>query len=113
MTKKTNKHDYMFELKNKDLKKEIINKRKTKLIYFNNSLEIFSVNSNSTTINKNNSRIFINDHLSKFNSHLFKHAKSLKNCNYKYIWYKFGKIFVKKDDNSEVINIRSYQSIFH
>lgn len=109
--KKTNKHDYIFELKNKELKKEFIYKRKSKLIFVNNNLDIFSVNSNSTTINKNNSRIFINDHLSKFNHYLFNHAKSLKNCNYKYIWYKFGKIFVKKDDNSEVINVRSYQTI--
>lgn len=109
--KKTNKHDYVFELRNKELKKEFIYKRKTKLIYVNNNLEIFSVNSNSSTINKSSSRIFINDHLSKFNHHLFNHAKSLKNIGFKYVWYKFGKIFVKKSDVSEVINIRSYQMV--
>lgn len=109
--KRTNKHDYIFEIKDKELKKEFIKKRKSKLIYVNHNLEIFSVNSNSSTINKNSSRIFINDHLSKFNHHLFNHTKSLKNCNFKYIWYKFGKIFIKENDNSEVINIRSYQMV--
>lgn len=89
--KKTNKHDYVFEFQDKQLKKEFIYKRKSKLIYVNNNLEIFSVNSNSSTINKNSSRIFINDHLSKFNHQLFNHAKTLKNCGYKYVWFKFGK----------------------
>lgn len=109
--KRTNKHDYVFELKNKDQKKEFINKRKSKLIYVNNNLEVFSVNSNSSTINDNRSRIFINDHLTKFNHNLLNHAKSLKNCQYKYVWYKFGRIFAKQSDNSEIINIRSYQAI--
>lgn len=109
--KKTNKHDYIFKLKNKELKKEFIQKRKSKLMYVNHNLEIFSVNSNSSTINKNNSRIFINEHLTQFNHQLVNHAKSLKNCGYKYVWYKFGKVFVKKTDVSEVINVRSYQTI--
>lgn len=109
--KRNNKHDYVFELKNKKLKKEFINKRKSKLIYVNNNLEVFSVNSNSSTINDNRSRIFINDHLTKFNHNLLNHTKSLKNCQYKYVWYKFGKIFAKQNDNSEIINIRSYQAV--
>lgn len=111
VNKRTNKSDYVFELKKPELKKELIMKRKSKLIYANNNLEIFSVNSNSSTINRNSSRIFINDHLCQFNHHLLNHAKSLKNCGYKYVWYKFGKIFVKKDDTSEIISIRSYQMI--
>lgn len=108
--KRTNKHDYIFELKNKELKKELINKRKSKLIYVNNNLEVFSVNSNSSSINDNRSRIFINEHLTQFNHNLLNHTKSLKNCQYN-IWYKFGKIFVKQNDTSEIINIRSYQPV--
>lgn len=109
--KKKNSHNYVFELKNKDLKKEFINKRKSKFIYVNNNLKIFSVNSNSNTMNQNNSRIFINEHLSKSNHHLLNHAKSLKNCEYKYIWYKFGKILVKQSDSSETILIKNYRTV--
>lgn len=111
VNKKTNKADYVFELHKKELKKEFIMKRKSKLLYANNNLEIFGVNSNSSSINRNSSRIFVNDHLCQFNHHLLNHAKSLKNFDFKYVWYKFGKIFIKKDDTSEVISVRSYQTI--
>lgn len=109
--KKNNSHNYIFELKNIELKKEFIKKRKSLSIYVNNNLDIFSVNSNSNSINKNNSRIYINEHLSKFNHHLLNHAKSLKNCEYKYIWYKFGKILVKQTDSSETILIKNYHTV--
>lgn len=108
--KKTNKVDYVFELHKSELKKEFIMKRKSRSIYANNNLDIFSVNSNPT-INNNGARIFINDHLCQFNHHLLNHTKSLKNFDYKYVWYKFGKIFVKKNDSSEIIAIKSYQAV--
>jgi len=81
------------------------------LVKIYDNLEIFSVNSNSSTINKSSSRIFINEHLSKFNNHLLNHAKSLKNRGYKYVWYKFGKILVKETDSSETILIKNYNTV--
>ncbi|KAJ2937399.1 hypothetical protein O0L34_g19081 [Tuta absoluta] len=55
-----------------------------------------------------NKSIFINDHLTPDSKKLLTKAKALKNeKNYAYIWVKFCKIHIRKNDTSPVIIINS------
>ncbi|CAG5054824.1 unnamed protein product [Parnassius apollo] len=57
---------------------------------------------------KGNTRIYINDHLSYSKKMLLNKTKTAaKEKNYKYVWVKHGKIFVRKIDTSQVYNIKS------
>lgn len=48
-------------------------------------------------------KIFVNDHLTPdYKMLLTKTKTELKSKNYKYVWVKFAKIHVRKDDNSKV-----------
>ena len=52
--------------------------------------------------------IFINDHLTESNKKLLAQARQLrKEKTVKYVWTKDCKIFIRKTDNSKVINIKS------
>ena len=52
------------------------------------------------------STIYVNDHLTSHGKNLFREAKTKKgNLDYKYLWTRDGKIFMRKNDNSEVIHI--------
>ena len=56
--------------------------------------------------------IFINDHLTPNNKHLFAMARQKKTAaGYKYLWTKNGKILIRKDDNSPIIPITSMEVI--
>ena len=53
-----------------------------------------------------NSDVFINEHLSPQNRTLFAKAAGKKNAlNFKFLWTKGGKIFMRKTENSNIINI--------
>lgn len=53
-----------------------------------------------------NSDVFINEHLSPHNRSLFATAAGKKNnLNYKFLWTKGGKIFMRKTENSNIVNI--------
>ncbi|XP_063538119.1 uncharacterized protein LOC134747424 [Cydia strobilella] len=48
------------------------------------------------------SKIFVNDHLTpEYKMLLTKTKTELKSMNYKYVWVKFAKIHVRRDDNSK------------
>lgn len=95
--KKSKKVDYNVEFKNETLKTSIMQKRKEKQIFINQNNEIFSEDADTTMrVNRSKKRIYINDHLTHFNFNILKHAKLLLKNGWKYVWYKFGKIFVKK-----------------
>lgn len=52
-------------------------------------------------------RIYVAEHLSPELKML--HAETRKmasNCNYKYVWVRFGKIYVRKDDSSGAVHIK-------
>lgn len=83
-------------------------KRKEKKIFINSTKNIFSVQNNNMP---NANRIYINEQLTKFNFNLFNHAESLKQHGYNYVWYKFGKIFVRKTGNSNILVIRSMKMV--
>ena len=56
--------------------------------------------------------IYINEHLTTFNKNLFRLAKIKKNAlDFKYLWTRGGKIFLRHHDNSEVIQIISEEQI--
>ena len=56
--------------------------------------------------------IYINEHLTPKNKHLFMLAKEKKNSNqYKYLWTRGGRVFIRKDDSSAVIKVDSEEII--
>lgn len=58
--------------------------------------------------NDSTTRIFVNDHLSPERKNLLTKAKSLaKERNYQYVWVKFCKIHVRKNDSSHAFVIGS------
>lgn len=100
--------DYSFEFKNEKIRSMFLMKRKEKKIFINSAKNIFSLENNNMP---NAKRIYINEQLTKSNFNLFNHAKSLKQHGYNYVWYKFGKIFVRKTGNSNIHIIRSVKMI--
>lgn len=68
----------------------------------------------STDINKSlkNNRIYFNEHLTPINKKLLYETKQLsKSKNYKYIWISDGKVFIRKEDNTKSIKIRSLDDL--
>ncbi|KAL0881299.1 hypothetical protein ABMA27_001182 [Loxostege sticticalis] len=56
----------------------------------------------------NPQRVFVNDHLTSENKKLLTKVKTaLKAKDYRYIWVKYGKIHVRKNDNSHVLVINA------
>lgn len=99
--KKSKKFDYSIEFKDEKLRSLLLTKRKEKRLFINSSKQIISADNNELP---NAQRIYINEQLSQFHFHLLNHAKSLKQHGYNFIWFKFGKIFVRKSGNSHIIN---------
>lgn len=56
----------------------------------------------------NKVQIFLNDHLTRRNGTLFRQARQLRNepYNFKFIWFRNGKIYARKLENSPVFTIR-------
>lgn len=53
--------------------------------------------------------IFVNEHLTKARKKLFYTAKAFKNSNnFKYLWTNKGKIYLRKSDGSQAINVNFY-----
>lgn len=70
-------------------KKEILSKRK----------KTGKLTTASCGIDDHETALFINEDMSTENYKLFKRALSLKFNGYKYVWYKNGRIYVRKTDN--------------
>lgn len=102
--KRSKNVDYSIEFKDEKLRSLLLSKRREKRLFVNQSKEIISADSNDLP---NAKRIYINEQLSQFHFHLLNHAKSLKQHGYDFVWFKFGKVFVRKSGNSNIINIRS------
>lgn len=55
---------------------------------------------------KSSSKVYINEHLTPENKSLLSKVKDVaKNKNYKYVWCRNGKMFVRKDSNDRCIKI--------
>ncbi|KAL4718573.1 hypothetical protein ACJJTC_002772, partial [Scirpophaga incertulas] len=58
--------------------------------------------------------IFISEHLTRYASRLYFLARGLaKSKEYKYCWTAYGKIYVRKSDNSPIINITNEAQVQH
>lgn len=63
--------------------------------------------------NGDNSLIYIQQHMPAWRKKLLMNAKELRDVpyDYKYVWSKYGKIFVKKDDNSPTVSIYNFEQL--
>lgn len=59
----------------------------------------------------NNSQIYIQEHLSYHNQELFFLARQLRKFGYRFVWSKFGKIFVRKSPATRTVLIRSKDQV--
>ena len=56
-------------------------------------------------------RIFVNEMLSSNCYQLLKKAKCLRNHGYKFVWTRYGKVFVKKEEGAAAVRILSMTKI--
>lgn len=56
-------------------------------------------------------KLYINEDMDREIRLLFNQARSLKNHGFKYIWYKNGLVFGRKEDKSEVIVLKTSEQI--
>ncbi|XP_045452745.1 uncharacterized protein LOC123661849 [Melitaea cinxia] len=60
----------------------------------------------------NTSRVYVNEHLTQFNKILFKKCREAANHkSYQYVWTKNGRIFVRRNDTSPVVQIKQEEDI--
>lgn len=113
-SQKNNITNINFELKEEELCQNIIEKRKNKEFIMDSNKEI-KVYDSMRHLERNEraqyskGKIYINEQLTKYNLELFKKAKLLRGFGYKFIWHRFGKIFVRK--NSKVAHARQIFSL--
>lgn len=55
--------------------------------------------------------VFINDFLSRDTIELLNHAKSVKAVGYKFVFVRGGKVFIRKNENSRVVGVRSMDEV--
>lgn len=102
--KANHKFDYVFQLKSCNTKNAIIDKNKNIKMVLKKDLTVQFVDSFDGVPEP---RIFITNHMTPFNYSLFKKAKLLHHYGFRYVWYKFGKIFARESNNSNIIRIVS------
>lgn len=57
-------------------------------------------------------RVFVTEHLSPSMKSLYAESRRLaKEFNYKFVWVRYGKIFVRRDDTSSPIHIKTNESL--
>lgn len=70
------------------------------------------LNSVNAGIIGQSSRIYVNEHLSSDSKKLHASARAFaKEKSYKYVWVRFGRIFVRKADDCDAIQIRNLECI--
>lgn len=93
----------VFKLSSNKYKVDIIKaKRKNKI--FSNTLTI--VNDDGVApLGSPEQEIYIDEHLTRDNMHLFMEARRLRGFGYKYIWSRNGNVFVKASDMANVTKV--------
>lgn len=56
-------------------------------------------------------RLYINENLPTSCYRLLREAKKLKDTGFKYVWYRYGKVFVRKAEGDKVIVIKSLSDV--
>jgi chromosome segregation ATPase len=101
---------YIIKPKRENRKSKVIVKFTTKSIKNSWMKNKANLRKEEVKKNWNNTNIYINEHMTWYFRNLF--WKTREKCkNYKYIWFKEGKIFVKKDQNTNAILILNEKSL--
>lgn len=58
-----------------------------------------------------NRNIFVNEDMPQDVRHLYGNARSLKKHGFKFVWQKYGSVFCRKSDTSEIVKIKSNEQI--
>lgn len=101
--KNNQKFDYIFKLKSIQTKNAILDSCKSVKMILKPDLSVESVDNFDGV---SGPRIFITNHMTSFNYALLRKAKLLHNFGFRYVWYKFGKVFARESNNSNCHTIR-------
>lgn len=89
---------------NPSIKAKVLKNRKKRSIFSNE----LSIHAHNDKIKKK--QIFINEQLTTFNKNIFINAyKKKKECGYKFCWTRNGKIFLRKTEDSPIVNVNSLE----
>lgn len=92
--------DIIVQFKSRDSKEKILAKRREK------------VSSNDITNGIKDNLIYLNEHLTLHNKTMFWEARNkCREVNYKFVWTKDGKIFVRKEEKERAFRIRNLDDI--
>lgn len=92
--------DIIVQFKSREIKENLLLNRREK------------VKSNLVTKGKNDNMIYINEHLTQHNKLIFWEARQkCRENNYRYVWTKNGKIFVRKTENERAYRINNIEDI--
>lgn len=100
-----NENVIKIKLKNEHIKKHILEKSKQ---YYKNKGKLTTLDIN---LKNNQNIIYINEELTPKLKYLFGKTKELRKKGFKYIWIKNGKIFVRKNEEEEVLNINNEEKL--
>ena len=81
-------------------------------LVYKNKKSLKNVTTADIGLCRDKNRIFINENLCHETKELFREANKLKKKNnWSFIWTNFGKIFVKKDEDSDVVPITCIEDL--
>ncbi|XP_063536684.1 uncharacterized protein LOC134746270 [Cydia strobilella] len=82
------------------------------VIKFNKTHKDDKLNSSHLGLGGDKVPIYVAEHLSPYNRELHKAArKAAKDKNYKFVWVRSGRIFIRKDETSQAIVLKDLSSI--
>lgn len=93
----------VYKLASNKYKLEII-KAKRKCKIFSNTMTSDN-RAGETTLGSPDDEIYIDEHLTRDNMHLFMEARNLRRHGYKFIWSRNGKVFIKASESSHVTKL--------
>ena len=93
------------------IKQKNIDAFKVKKAQLNRSLTISDIGVPLHVQHDTKKPVFATDHLTLFNQEIYRKAKSLKNKNFKCIWTQHGKVLCRKDDQSEIIKLNTFDVV--
>lgn len=103
--KEGNNNTIQIKCKNHNIKEDILKKNKT---YFKKNGKIRNID---VKLPGPETNIYINEHLTVRNKYLLGKAKELRKFNYKFIWYKNGTIFVRRNEEEKIVQITNEEQI--
>jgi len=103
LKKKTNKNTMLVEFRSHESKKMLMTSKK-------HYKQLFAKNLGLKT--ENNNEIYIRNHLTNFQTHLYFQTKHFKNThNFRFLWTKDGRILLRENEGSKVFEITCEQDL--